>query len=228
MPLVGRPTGMLGRVHDFDKELERRGHRFSRYADDAVVLVRSQRAGERVMQSVTEFLARRLKLTVNAEKSKVVPTSECTFLGFTFHGIKIRWTEKTMTKFQNKVRQLTNRNWGIAMEDRLRILSRYLTGWMAYFHLSEYYRPLPEIDKWIRRRVRMCYWTQWRRPRTRVRNLLKLGTPERYAISCGLSSKGPWRLSKSLGTQTGMTNKWLAEQGLVSVRDLWIQLNYLR
>ncbi len=109
------------------------------------------------------------------------------------------------------------------MEYRLRRLALYLRGWMNYFGISQYYRPIPELDHWLRRRVRMCYWKQWRRPRTRIRQLLALGTGRSHAILTGLSRKSYWHLSKTLATQTGMTNQWLAKQGLISIRDLWLK-----
>ena len=102
-------------------------------------------------------------------------------------------------------------------------LNQYLRGWMGYFGISQYYQPIPELDGWLRRRIRMCYWKQWRKPRTRIRKLLELGTDRRHAISTGISRKGYWRLARTLATQTGMTNQWLAQQGLVSIRDLWIK-----
>jgi RNA-directed DNA polymerase len=105
-------------------------------------------------------------------------------------------------------------------------LAEYIRGWMGYFGISEYYRPIPEIDHWLRRRMRMCYWKQWRYCRTKVRELTKLGTHLRTAISVGLSRKGPWRLSRTLATQTGMTNQWLKGQGLLSVKDLWVKIHY--
>ncbi|MBF0353211.1 MAG: hypothetical protein HQM11_19430 [SAR324 cluster bacterium] len=104
------------------------------------------------------------------------------------------------------------------MEQVIAELSTYLRGWINYFGLSDYYRPIPGLDNWIRRRVRMCYWKQWKRPKTRIRTLLKLGTNRKHAVSTGRSSKGYWRLSKTLATQSGMTNLWLAHQGLVSLK----------
>ncbi|PUB79803.1 MAG: maturase [gamma proteobacterium symbiont of Ctena orbiculata] len=109
---------------------------------------------------------------------------------------------------------------------RYRELRLYIQGWINYYGLSEYYRPLPGLDEWIRRRIRMCYLKQWRKPRTRIRNLIKLGTRTFTAVCLGLSSKGPYRLARTLATQSGMTNKWLAQQGLVSVRELWIKFHY--
>lgn len=109
------------------------------------------------------------------------------------------------------------------MDYRLRKLAEYVQGWMDYFGFSDYYRPIPEIDKWIRRRIRMCYWKQWRWVRTKVHHLLALGTSRRQAIFTSLSRKSYWHLSRTLATQTGMTNRWLQSQGLISVRDLWMK-----
>ena len=105
------------------------------------------------------------------------------------------------------------------MDERMKRLSRYL----RYFGISQLYTPMDELDGWLRRRIRMCYWKQWRRPRTRIGNLLKLGTSKRHAILTGISRKGYWRLSKTLATQMGMTNQWLEEQGLLSIRQLWMK-----
>jgi RNA-directed DNA polymerase len=112
------------------------------------------------------------------------------------------------------------------MAYRFAKLAEYLRGWMGYFGISEYYRPLPEIDHWLRRRVRMCYLKRWRWCRTKVRELTKLGTNLRLAISIGLSRKDPYRLAKTLATQSGMTNKWLKDQGLLSVKELWVNIHY--
>ena len=164
--------------------------------------------------------------TNNEKKSRVVKTNDLHFLGFTFRGKKIRWSEQALKDFKHRIRRLTKRSWGVSMQRRLRELRLYIQGWINYFGLSEYYRPLPGLDEWIRRRLRMCYLKQWLRPRTRIRNLIKLGTRTLTAVSLGLSSKGPYRLAKTLATHSGMTNKWLAEQGLVSVRELWIKFHY--
>jgi RNA-directed DNA polymerase len=210
-------------LDDLDKELERRGHRFARYADDLLVLVKSMRAGERVKTSLTRFLTTQLKLSVNESKSRVCRTEAVVFLGFTFRGTKLRWSEEAFADFKHRVRQLTGRSWGVAMAYRLERLARYIRGWMNYFGISDYYRPIPEVDHWLRRRIRMCSWKQWRRVRAKVRPLLALGTDKRQAILTALSSKGYWHLSKTLATQAGMTNTWLQRQGLISVRDLWLK-----
>ena len=228
VPQGGPLSPLLANIvlDDLDKELEMRGHRFVRYADDFIILVKSPRAGERVMRSIRRFLEKRLKLKVNEKKSCVVPTDQSNFLGFTFKGTKIRWSEKAFKEFKRRVRLLTGRSWFVSMNYRLKKLAQYIRGWMNYFGISEYYRPIPELDHWLRRRVRMCYFKQWRKTRTKVRELLKLGTSLNAAISVGLSRKGYWRLSRTLATQTGMTNQWLKEQGLVSIKEQWVKIHY--
>jgi RNA-directed DNA polymerase len=213
-------------LHDLDTELEKRGHKFVRYADDFLVLVKSERAGQRVMTSLARFLEKRLRLNVNLVKSKVAPIHQCHFLGFTFRRKKIVWSDKSLAQFKRRVKELTGRSWGVSMEHRIEKLSEYTRGWMAYFALSEYYRPTPELDEWIRRRLRMCYWKQWRTCRKRARELLKLGVSQRQAVMTALSRKSYWHLSKTMATQSGITNEWLKSQGLVSVRDLWITFHY--
>jgi len=178
------------------------------------------------MAWVSRFLTTKLKLVVNKEKSCVVKTNDLHFLGFAFRGKKICWSDQALKDFKHRIRHLTKRSWGISMWRRLRELRLYIQGWINYFGLSEYYRPLPGLDEWIRRRIRMCYLKQWRKPRTRIRNLIKLGTRTRTAVSLGLSSKGPYRLARTLATQSGMTNQWLEKQGLVSVRERWIKFHY--
>lgn len=193
------------------KELERRGHRFVRYAGDTVIFVKSKWASEQVMESVVRYLKCRLRLRVNQEKSRIVKSNECEYLGFTFPGKRIVWTDKSLEEFKHSIRRLTARSWGICMEDRLEKLSKYIRGWMAYYVLSEYYRPIPILDERIRRRVRMCYIKQWPRTRTRIRNLINLGCPKYQAIGVELSSKGYWRLARTFASQCGLTNAYLKE-----------------
>jgi len=228
VPQGGPLSPLLANIvlHDLDMELEKRGHRFVRYADDFVVLVKSEKAGQRVMASLTQFLKKVLRLEVNPAKSQVAPLNQCRFLGFTFRGKKIVWSDKSLAQFRRRVRELTGRSWGVSMDYRMAKLSEYLRGWMAYFALSGYYRPVPELDEWIRRRLRMCYWKQWRRCRKRVGELLKLGVSGRQAVLTALSRKSYWRLSRTKATQMGLNDAWLKSQGLVSVRDLWIAFHY--
>jgi len=210
-------------LDDLDKELEVRGHQFVRYMDDVVIFVKTMRAGKRVMASISRYLTETLRLRVNRQKSRVVNVHALEYLGFRFKGIRVYWSEKAFEDFKHRLRGLTSRRWGVSMAYRLERINQYLRGWMGYFGISQFYGPIPELDGWLRRRIRMCYWKQWRRPRTRIQHLLALGTDKRQAILTGISRKGYWRLSKTLATHTGMTNEWLAKQGLLSIRDLWMK-----
>ena len=124
------------------------------------------------------------------------------------------------------VRELTNRNWGVSMNYQLFRLSQYLRGWINYFGIANQYQLCVELDHWIRRRVRMAYWRQWRKPRTKVRNLIRLGVPIQSAVACGITSKGPCRSSKTPGIQQALSNDYLKSQGLYSLREGWIRLHY--
>ena len=150
---MGTPQGgplspLLSNVmlDDLDVELEQRGHRFVRYADDLLILVRSPRAGERGKTSITRYLTTKLKLVVNEHKSRVCRTNAVVFLGFTFRGTKLRWSDDAFDDFLHRIRQLTGRSWGVSMDYRLHKLAQYLRGWMGYFATSDYYRPVPELD----------------------------------------------------------------------------------
>ncbi len=228
VPQGGPLSPLLANIllDDLDKELEKRGHHFVRYADDFIIMVKSLSAGTRVMASIKRFLERELRLQINERKSKVAPVEECGFLGFVFVKGKIRWSDKSFLEFKRRLRLFTGRSWFVSMKYRYRKLAEYVRGWMNYYGISEYYRPIPGIDEWLRRRIRMCYWKQWRYARTKVRNLLKLGTSKRHAIMTAISRRGPWHLARTMATQAGMTNKWLLEQGLISVKDQWVKIHY--
>ena len=192
--------------------------------DDLVILVKSRRAGRRVMANISRYLTQKLKLKVNREKSRVVRIEDLEYLGFTFRGIRIFTSSQALQDFKHRLKGLTSRSWGVSMAARIERLNRYLRGWMNYFGISQHYSPIEALDGWLRRRIRMCYWKQWRRPRTRITNLLKLGTTKRQAILTGISRKGYWRLSKTLATHTGMTNEWLEQQGLLAIKQLWMKV----
>jgi RNA-directed DNA polymerase len=228
VPQGGPLSPLLSNImlDNLDKELENRGHQFARYADDFIILVRSERAGVRVLESVTRFLETRLKLTVNTDKSQVVKSSQSKFLGFTFKRGQIQWHDKALMKFKQEVRTLTNRNWGVSMSYQLFKLSQYLRGWINYYGIANAYQQCVDLDHWIRRRVRMCYWRQWRKPRTKVRNLMKRGVHVQAAVACGLTSKGPWRSSKTPGIQQALSNEYLLKAGLFSLRSGWIKVHY--
>ncbi len=166
---------------------------------------------------------RKLKLPVNEQKSPVAKIREVTFLGFCFRGTKLRGSDAALDDFKYRIRPLTVRSWGVSMGCRRCKLGGYLRGWAGYFGISQYYRPVTGIDDWIRRRIRMCYWKQWRYVRAKVRHLLALGTYKRQAILTAISSKSYWRRAKTLATHSGVTNDGLKQQRLISFRDLWIK-----
>ena len=175
-------------LDDFDKQLEKRGLRFVMYADDFIVFVKSRRAGERVSASIRRFLDCRLQLAVNDEKSRVGPTDGTEFRGCVFKKCRVRWSDKAFSEFKRRVRELTGRSWGVSLDFRLKKLTLYVRGRMNYFGISEYYDPVSEIDMWLRRRVRACIWKQWKNPRTRIRELRKMGTSLKSAIFAGVAS----------------------------------------
>jgi RNA-directed DNA polymerase len=217
-------------LDDLDKELERRGLPFVRYADDFAVFAKSARAASRIMASVSGYVTKTLRLVVNKEKSRVVSSAEFEFLGFAF--VKSRSTinvsPKAVRKFKRRIVEITGRSRGISMERRLGELRRYVRGWMGYFGLASQLKLFARLDQWIRRRIRMCYWKQWRRPKTRRRNLIRLGVPRRQAIRHARSRKGYWHMSKTIASGVGLTNAWLAVQGVLSLKTLWAELAPLR
>jgi len=190
-----------------DKELERRGHHFARYADDFLVMVKSARAAERVMASLTRFVEGRLRLVVNRAKSKCAPLQECAFLGFQIGPRGAVWTAKARARFKRRVREITRRNRGHNARDVVDELRRYVTGWLNYFGISNTYTELEVLGDWVRRRVRLYYWKQWKQPRTRRRQLLALGVPPEEVHLATRSRKGYWRMSANSILQRALTNR---------------------
>jgi RNA-directed DNA polymerase len=217
-------------LDDLDKELERRGLPFVRYADDFVIFTRSQRSAQRVFASVSRYLTQALLLVVNQEKSQVVETDGVEFLGFVFRGRRatINVTAKNVSKFKQRIREITGRSRGISMERRLSELRSYLRGWMGYFGLAAQLKLFDKLDQWLRRRIRMCYWKRWRHARTRSRNLMRLGVSRRQAIRHAKSRKGYWHMAKTIASGVGLTNAWLEAQGLLRMKGLWAELAPLR
>jgi group II intron reverse transcriptase/maturase len=208
-------------LDDLDRELERRGHRFVRYADDVRVHVRSERAGKRVLAGVSEFLQRRLKLRVNKQKSSVRPAARASVLGFGFFyrgggKVGIRVSRQALERLQWRVRKLTRRKWRIAMPERVALLNRYLRGWCAYFGLAETPSIFEALDKWLRRRLRQVRWVEWKGPQARRRNLGRLGIPWPEAQRWAGSRKGPWRLSSSPPLQRALANQYWSHLGLTA------------
>jgi len=228
VPQGGPLSPLLSNIllDDLDKELERRGHRFARYADDCIILVKSKRAGYRVMANITRYLEKVLKVKVNTDKSKVVKVQGCSFLGFTFKGKKLTASVKAVTIFKKRLRRLTGRSWGISMHARYGHIRLYIRGWINYFGIGMKYTDAVALDSWLRRRIRMCYLKQWGRARKRIGELIKLGSPKHQAILTGLSRKGYWHLAKTFATNCGLSKQYLHDQGLVSIRTLWIGIYY--
>ena len=212
-------------LDDLDKELEKRGHKFCRYADDCNIYVKSKRAGERVMKSITNIIENELKLKVNRNKSNVDLVSRRKFLGFSFYfaegGAKIRIHEKSIGRFKDKIREITNRNKGISMDYRLIKLNDMIIGWVNYFKIANASRKLMELDKWIRRRLRACMWKQWKKVRTRYRNLIKFGIPKPKAYQYANTRKGYWRISNSPILNKIFNNKYFEILGLISMTKVY-------
>lgn len=210
-----------------DRELERRGHRFARYADDFVVMVKSAKAAERVLQSLTRYVEGTLKLVVNRTKSRAVPLKQCSFLGFKLGSRgKVVWTDKVEARFKQRVKEITRRNRGHNVKGVIDELKRYVTGWLGCFAISHTYRRVELLSEWIRRRVRLYYWKQWKRPRTRRRHLLALGIPKDQVRMATRSRKGYWRMAGNSIVQRALTNTWLESQGVPNLRTQWIRLHY--
>lgn len=225
VPTEGTPQGgplspFLSNVvlDELDKELERRGHRFVRYGDDCNIYVKSQRAGERVKASLTRFITQRLKLRVNEAKSAVDAPQKRTFLGFTFTGG--RWPNRrkiapeSLRRFKARVRQLTRRNWSISMEERVRRLESYLTGWRGYFGFCETPSVLRDLDSWLRHRLRCVHWKQWKVYRRRKAELIRRGVDVDLAHTTAWSAKGPWRVSHTPGVLIALPNGYFDALGL--------------
>jgi RNA-directed DNA polymerase len=203
-----------------DKELEKRGHRFVRYADDCNIYVRSQKAGERVMAGIEKFLEKRLKLKVNRAKSAVAKPSVRKFLGFSFTGGKEprrRIAPQALHRFKARVRELTRRNCGRSLAQVIKELSVYLIGWCGYFGFCQTPSVLRALDEWTRRRLRAIAWKQWKRGRTRFAELRRRGVGRDLAASTAGSPHGPWRLSNSPALAIALPTAFFCSLRLASV-----------
>ena len=203
-------------LDDLDKELARRGHHFCRYADDCNIYVRSRRAGERVMASVSQFLTKKLRLKVNEAKSAVARPEERKFLGFSISndGSERRIAPKALDKFKSRIRDMTRRTRGIALQKLINELTPYLIGWRGYFAFCETPRVLTNLEAWIRRRLRMYLWRQWRNGPNRFKELRRRGVSKfRAAIAAG-SPTGLWRMSGHPAVQQALRNNYFESLGL--------------
>jgi group II intron reverse transcriptase/maturase len=208
-------------LDELDKELEKRGHKFCRYADDCNIYVKSQKAGERVMESITGYIEEVLKLKVNRNKSAIDRPSKRKFLGFSFYrrNGKVRnfIHKKPLARFKTKVKEITSRSNGMSMEDRIEKLNHKIEGWVNYFHIADMEKVAEELDQWIRRRIRMCYWKQWKKIKTKHENLMKLGLNKYKAWEYANTRKSYWRTAGSYILATTLTNKYLEKRGFISI-----------
>jgi RNA-directed DNA polymerase len=205
-------------LDDLDWELEKRGHRFVRFADDGRIYVGSKRAGDRVMASITQYVEQRLKLKVSHEKSVVDRATKCPFLGFGFRyrgsEVKVTVALKAQNRAKERLRELTSRRWGVSMERRIFEINRFTVGWTAYYSYADTPWPFERLDKWLRRRLRQVRWKQWKRVRTKRRRLIALGIPAGDAHKWACSRKGYWRISSSPILHRALPTAYWTHQGL--------------
>lgn len=204
-------------LDELDRELETRKLHYVRYADDCNIYVASERAGQRVMTSITKFLSKRLRLQVNQEKSAVGKPSRRKFLGFSFvmkAELKIRLANQSKERFKRKIRELTRPTKGRSLEQVILAIRKYLVGWHGYFRLCQTPSVFKALDQWIRRRLRCYLWRQWKRGKTRYHELIKRGVPSHAAAAVAGSPKGPWRLSASPPLQHAIPSEYLYALGL--------------
>lgn len=227
VPQGGPLSPLLSNImlNELDKELEARGHRFVRYADDLVIFTRSERSANRVLPSIVSFIEKKLFLKVNKDKTKVASVSKIKFLGYAFYVIdgkgRLRVHPKSVTKMKEQIKVLTSRSNGWGNARRKERLKSYIRGWVNYFKLADMYGLLRSIDEWYRRRLRMVIWKQWKRIRTRLRNLIKLGIPKYKAWEFANTRKGAWNTAKSPILNRSITNARLKAAGYLFFTDYY-------
>ena len=207
-------------LDELDRELERRGHRFVRYADDSNIYVRSERAGQRVMESVMQFITQRLRLKVNEAKSAVARPQERKFLGFSFTaGPKVKRViaPKALDRFKRRIQEITKRAKGVSMKTTMEELAPYMRGWRGYFGFCETPEVLVSLTRWVRLRLRAAMWRQWKTPRRRRAALLELGVRDRLASNTASSGLGPWYLARAKALSVGLSNAYFKSLGLPSL-----------
>jgi RNA-directed DNA polymerase len=213
-------------LDDLDKELEKRGHRFVRYADDCNIYVRSKRAGERLLAGIGRFLERKLRLRVNAKKSGVDRPQKRKFLSFSFYWRQgqtlIRVAGEAKERCLGRLRRLTRRSRSGLMVEVIRAVNEYTTGWMEYFRLSDTDWVFQALDKWLRRRLRQMLWKRWKRGRTRYRKLIELGVPSELA-ALGAGGKSPWRMAATPVVNMALSNVYWEREGLINITGRYRQ-----
>jgi group II intron reverse transcriptase/maturase len=229
-PQGGNISPLLSNImlNELDKELTKRGLKFCRYADDMNIYVKSRKASERVMASVARFIEEVLKLKVNIEKSAVDRPWKLKFLGFSFYhkkdGIGIRVHPKPVKKFKDKLRDVTGRSNAMSINDRILKLKQIINGWVNYFKIADMAKLAKELDSWLRRRIRMCYWKRWKKIKTRHDNLVKLGIENYKAWEYANTRKGYWRISNSPILATALTNERLNKQGFPTITERYLKV----
>jgi len=206
-------------LDELDRELERRGHRFVRYADDCNIYVRSERSGQRVMDSITRFITQRLKLKVNDKKSAVARPQERKFLGFSFTDgpeIRRRLAPKAVERFKERIREITRQAKGVSLETTMAKLAPYMRGWRGYFGFCETPDMLINLTRWVRLRLRAALWRQWKTQRRRRAMLIQLGVRGILAGNTAASGRGPWHLAHSKALNVGLLNAYFRSRGLPS------------
>jgi len=227
-PQGGNISPLLSNImlNELDKELTKRGLKFCRYADDCNIYVKSKKAAERVMASITRFLEEELKLKVNREKSAVDRPWKLKFLGFSFYQKKgetgIRVHPKSVKKFKAKLKAVTGRSNAMSMNERITELKQIITGWVNYFGIADMGKLAKELDEWLRRRIRMCYWKRWKKIKTRHDNLVRLGIDDRKAWEYANTRKGYWRISNSPILSRALTNERLKKQGFPTITERYL------
>lgn len=212
-------------LNELDKELEKRGLQFVRYADDCVIFTKSKKSAERVMENITKFIETKLKLKVNRTKSKVDRPWRIKYLGFSFYQakgrIEIRVHPKSITKLKDKIRAITSRSNAMSMETRYIKLKQVIVGWANYFKIANMGKIAQGLDKWIRRRIRMCYWKQWKKIKTKHDNLVKLGIDKYKAWEYANTRKSYWRISDTPFLHQALNNKTLERLGYTSLSSVY-------
>jgi group II intron reverse transcriptase/maturase len=225
VPQGGPLSPLLGNIllNELDRELEKRGHKFVRYADDMVILCKCRRSAERTMESIVSYIERTLFLKVNRVKSVVATVKDIKFLGYSFYQLKgegrLRIHPKSVTKMKTRIKQLTSRSNGWGNERRKEALSLYIKGWVQYFKLADMRKLLEKTDEWYRRRLRMVIWKQWKRIKTKLANLIKLGINKYKAYEWANTRKGYWHIANSFILSRTITNDRLRKSGYVFLLD---------
>lgn len=230
VPQGGNLSPLLSNImlNELDRELTKRGLKFVRYADDCNIYVRSRKSANRVMTSITKFIEGTLKLKVNKEKSTVDRPWKLKFLGYSFYqakgGARFRVHEMAVRKMKNHLKELTGRNKIKQIDITYTKIKQKMVGWINYFKLADMKGLLKTMDEWLRRRIRMCYWKQWKKIKTKYKNLLKLGAIKQKAWEHANTRKGHWRTAKSPILQTTITNSKLEKAGLISLYNTYMKV----